>query len=100
MKVDLKIPFTDLAKKPIVENGETVMLGKVVANHLANSSKGEPVKLFGWAEKLYNGESLELDEADYDTLYNFVKDSEHLSNAIKAQALRALKKSEKAEKAE
>ena len=82
-KIDLNKAITDLDGKEI----EGSNLGKLVAQVLASSNKGDALKYMSWALKLHAGESLELDPSDAETLKNFVKDHEQLTILTKAQVL-------------
>lgn len=62
-------------------------MGKLVGQMLVNGSKGDALKYFHWAQKLYKGEALELDPSDSETLKNFIKDNDQLTILVKAQAL-------------
>jgi hypothetical protein len=84
-KIDLNKAITDLDGKEI----EGSNLGKLVAQVLASSNKGDALKYMSWALKLHAGESLELDPSDAETLKNFVKDHEQLTILTKAQVLGA-----------
>ena len=66
---------------------ENSNLGKLIAQVLVQSSKGDALKLWHWAQKLYAGEELDLDPSDAETLKSFIKDSETLTILAKAQAL-------------
>jgi hypothetical protein len=39
-----------------------ITLGQLLSGQLAQSNKGDALKLFTWAQKLYNGEPLDLDQ--------------------------------------
>ncbi len=81
MKVDFNFNFTDLDLKPI----ENFHAGKKLATHLANSNNGDYLKMYGWALKLNNEESLDLDESDTQTLNAFIQNEQGFTNLIKAQ---------------
>ena len=68
-------------------SGEVVSLGKLLASQLANSTRGDALKYFTWATKIYNGEELDLDPSDESTLKEFIKNSEQLTVLAKAQLL-------------
>ena len=63
--------------------------GKIVASSLVNQSKGDAVKYWGWALKLNNKEALCLDDSDYSTLKEFIKNNENLPIITKAQILKS-----------
>ena len=66
---------------------EEITLGKVLAAQLASANKGDALKLFTWAQKLYNGQSLDLDPSDEATLKEFIKSNDQLTVLAKAQLL-------------
>lgn len=82
-KIDLNKPILDLDGKEI----EGSNLGKLVAQMLVTASRGDALKFMAWALKLHNGETLELDPSDKETLRNFIKDHEQLTILSKAQML-------------
>lgn len=82
-KIDLNKAIKDLDGKEI----EGSNLGKLVAQMLASANKGDALKYMSWALKLHEGKSIELDPSDLETLKNFVKDHEQLTNLSKAQIL-------------
>jgi hypothetical protein len=73
------------------EKGESLPVGKLLAGQLASANKGDALKMFTWAQKIYNGESLDLDKSDEGTLKEFVKTNEQLTVLAKAQILSSFK---------
>lgn len=73
------------------EKGESLPVGKLLAGQLASANKGDALKMFTWAQKIYNGESLDLDKSDEGTLKDFVKTNEQLTVLAKAQILSSFK---------
>jgi len=59
----------------------------MLAGALASSSKGDALKFWDWAKKLFKGEPLDLDKSDQETLKSFVKESESFTVLAKAQIL-------------
>jgi len=72
-------------------DGKEVAVGKLLASQLASSNKGDALKMFTWAQKVYAGEQLDLDPSDTSTLKSFVKDNEQLTVLAKAQLLMVFK---------
>jgi len=72
------------------QSNAPVTLGKLLSTQLANASKGDALKYFSWATKLYNGEELVLDLSDEQTLKEFIKSSDNLTILAKAQLLMVL----------
>lgn len=83
MKVNFNKLLKDLDGREIPHGNA----GKVIANVLVSQTKGDAVKYWGWAQKLHDGKEMELDKSDFDTLKNFIKDSEVLPVLTKAQVL-------------
>jgi hypothetical protein len=75
--------LVDLEGKEI----EGAVIGKVIAQVLVQNTKGDALKLWHIANKLHNGEELDLDKSDEEMLKNIIKESETLTILTKAQAL-------------
>ena len=73
------------------EKEKDVTLGKLLGNQLAFAQKGDALKLFSWAQKVYNGETLDLDKSDTQTLKDFITNNEQLTILAKAQLLEVFK---------
>lgn len=69
------------------ESGTPVTIGKLLSSQLAFTNKGDALKLFHWAQKLYSGEPLDLDKSDQSVLSEFIKNNEQLTVLAKAQML-------------
>ena len=78
-------------KEVLDEKSEVITLGKMLANQLAFTGKGDALKLFNWAQKMYNGEALDLDKSDEGVLKEFIKNNEQLTILAKAQLLSVFK---------
>jgi hypothetical protein len=91
--VDLNIKFTNLEGKLIEESNA----GKMIAGALAASNKGDALKQWSLAQRLYTGEPLELDPSDIQLLKDFVNSNEGFTNLAKAQILEVLSREPKAE---
>ncbi len=72
-------------------DGTSVTLGKLLSSQLASANKGDALKMFTWAQKVYNGETLDLDPSDETTLKDFIKSNEQLTVLAKAQLLSVFK---------
>ena len=86
MKVQLNKNLLGLDGQEI----ENSHMGKLVASTLAGTNKGDAAKFWHWSTKFYAGEEVELDPSDLETLKNFIKESEQLTNLSKAQILQQL----------
>lgn len=89
MKIDLNKSVKDLDGVEIPDGH----MGKIIANMLTQSIRGDALKYWGWALKLNNKEELEIDQSDFETLKEFVKNHEQLTILTKAQVLEILTKS-------
>lgn len=85
--MDFNFNLLDLEGKEIADANA----GKLLANILVSANKGDAMKYWTWAQKMYAGKVLELDPSDTETLKNFVKESEQLSILAKAQLLEVIK---------
>ena len=72
-------------------DGKDITLGKLLAGQLASANKGDALKLFTWAQKVYSGDTLDLDASDEGTLKDFIKNNEQLTVLAKAQLLSVFK---------
>lgn len=96
MKIDFNKPILQLDGTAFKEqDGSDVMLGKTLANALAMQSKGDILKYFGWAQKMYNGQAVEMDKSDVDILKGFIEEITSLPIITKAQALETIREAEK-----
>jgi hypothetical protein len=77
----------DLEGKPMKENDQVILLNKSLANNLVSGSRGDAVKFYDWALKLYKDGSLTLDRSDFEMLKKFVESLDSVSILYKAQLL-------------
>jgi hypothetical protein len=93
MKLDFNFDLVGLDGEVVRDlKGQTANAGKLLANALAQGSKGDALKFWDWAINLNKGEILDLDSSDQETIKNFIKDSEGFTILAKAQLLQVLKK--------
>ena len=88
MKLDFNFDLVGLDDLAI--NGANA--GKLLAQTLVSSSKGNALKMWEWALALNKGEVIDLDSVDQETLKSFVSDSESFTILAKAQLLMVFKK--------
>jgi hypothetical protein len=88
MKINLDKQFKKLSGEDYA--GDASHMGKVLAEALSASNKGNSIKLYSWALKLFNKEELELDGADHKELLKMIESSTTLNNLCKAQLLSEL----------
>lgn len=83
MKLNLNINLQSLDGTEIPESNA----GKLVGNLLAQDNKGDALKKFAMAQKLYKGEELDIDASDALMLKSFIEQSESMTVLAKAQIL-------------
>jgi hypothetical protein len=88
MKLDFNFNLTDLDGQPI----ENANAGKLLANTLAQQSKGDALKFWEWALALNKGDVIDLDTSDQTTLKTFIKESDVLAILSKGQLLQVFNK--------
>lgn len=71
----------------MMQDGEPIYLNKSLANNLAMSTKGDAIKFYDWALRLYKDGGLDIDRSDWEVLKKFVKEMENAANTFKAQLL-------------
>jgi hypothetical protein len=99
MIFDFNIELKDLNGQSVKDQqGKNQTCGRLLASTLAGQSKGDALKLFGWAQKMWNCEKLDLDKSDQKTLNEFVENSEVITILGKAQILDILNPSPSAKK--
>jgi hypothetical protein len=92
MKLNLNINVKDIYGKEIDNAGVKVNAGKVIAEALVNTPKGDVLKHYEWAQKLAKGQPLELDKSDTEYLKKFIENNDNFFIILKAQALEAFEK--------
>jgi hypothetical protein len=86
MKLNFNFQFTGLDGKELKElKGETA--GKILAGYISSLNKGNSIKLWDWAIKLYKGDELDLDASDLEVFIGLIDTSENLTVLSKAQIL-------------
>lgn len=90
MKISLNFQIKNLSGDEI--SGEMGNGDKILANLLSQTNKGNSIKLYDWALKLWNHQELELDDTDMDVLIGLVETSESLFVIAKAPIITHLKK--------
>lgn len=93
MKLNLSKLAVDIDLKTIEPK---TSLGRVLANQLASSTTGDPLKFWDWAVVLAKERpEIELDAADWQVIQEFVKTSPGMNNLAKGQILRELNEQNK-----
>ena len=86
MKFDF--PIKNLQGEPF-ENSNA---GEILSNFLAQLNKGNSLKLWDWAQKIYKKEDLVLDRTDAEVLLGLIETTETLPVITKAQIIEVIKK--------
>lgn len=93
MKLNFNFNLKGLDGKEIgVEEKNPVNAGKLIATALVQVSKGDVMKHYEWAQKLYKGQPLELDKSDSAYLKNFIETNEQFTILMKAQCIEVFDK--------
>ena len=87
----LNDPVLSLGGEPLVEGERVVTVGFLIANVLARGSCDEPVRAMDVALKIYNADgSVDLEDADFATVNQTVREDRFMTNIAKAAVLRVL----------
>lgn len=89
-KLNFNIPLKQLDGSDLKDGDKPLTVGRILSGQFASATKGDALKFFTWAQKLYAGEELDLDPSDKDVFKEFVKSSDNLTILVKAQALTIL----------
>ena len=90
--LDFNKPLKGLDGKEVIgPDDKAINLGQFLANQLASAGKGDALKMFTWAQKIFNGDVLDLDPSDSATLKEFIKSNETMTVLAKAQLLSVFK---------
>ena len=93
MKLNFNFDLLGLDGEAVLDHAnQKVNAGKLLAQAIANQSKGDALKFWDWAVSLNKGEILDLDSSDQETIKNFIKDAEGFTILAKAQLLKVIKK--------
>jgi hypothetical protein len=77
MKLDFNFQLPGLDGKEMP--GEANNAGKLLSALLASQNKGNSIKLYDWALKVYNNTPLEIDDTDADVLSTLIETSEAIT---------------------
>jgi valyl-tRNA synthetase len=69
---------------------EGAEMHKSLGNALAAATKGDAVKMWSLATRIYAGEDVDLDPSDLEMIKEFVKNNEGFTNLAKAQIIEIL----------
>jgi hypothetical protein len=88
MKLDFNFNLKGLDGKDIQDSNA----GKILAGVLSMQNKGNSIKLFDWALKMYNNQPLEIDDTDCDVLLRLIESTEQLTILAKVPMIEYLNK--------
>ncbi len=88
MKLSFNFKIKNLEGKAI----EGAEANKLLANMLSSMNKGNSMKLYDWATKLWNGKSLEIDDTDARVLKELIDTSEALTVIVKVPLIEVIEK--------
>lgn len=83
-KIDLNFAINDL------DGQEIGRANKLAAMAFISKRDGDPVKLFDWAMTINKQGTLEVDDSDFSTIKETIKNSEPLTVLVKGQILKYL----------
>jgi hypothetical protein len=83
MKINFDFYITDLKGDAIIEFN----VAEVVANTIAGSNIGSPIKMMDIAMTIFKTKEVELNEADANSIKSIIESAPNLSNLSKAQIL-------------
>ena len=87
-KLDFKVPMVDVFGKVSQYQGREILLSDSLAEALgANPGKIKVRKAIGWARALGNGDSLVLDESDFEDLAEYIEEGAPLIAVCKVSLL-------------
>jgi hypothetical protein len=89
-ELNFNAPYIGLDGKQIKLDPETETLNKIIGNTLVASNKGETLKFYDWAVKIYKGESIHVDAADLKKIRDFVDNHAEMYILCKAQLLKII----------
>lgn len=89
IKIDLNVPLLDLEGKHS-SDVEALTINKLAANAMASGQEVDALKFFNWAQKLYNGSVIEVDESDFGTIKRFFENHKTMYVIAKGQILQLL----------
>lgn len=95
MKLDFNLPIVGL-DGTVIEGSN---MGRILADQLAISAKGNALKYWEMATRLYKAEVIDLDQSDQTAVKEFIEKHESLPNLTKAQLLLVFIETEKKTKA-
>jgi hypothetical protein len=88
MIFNFNVAIFDLNTQPLKDDQQNdVTINKIIAGLLVNQSKGNALKFYDWAQKLHNGQNLDIDKSDVKILSEFIETNEQLTILAKAQIL-------------
>ena len=92
MKLNFKFKIKNLSGKEVDGPDELIFANKLLGNMLSQMNKGNSIKLFDWAYKLWNKGEIEIDSTDSEVLHELIDKSEFLTVLSKTPMLELIKK--------
>lgn len=85
-KVNFNVCFKDIEGNVM----EQAHVGKSLGNALAGATKGDALKMWSMAQRIYAGEEIELDPSDLLMIKDFINTTDGFTAMAKAQLLTML----------
>lgn len=97
MKINTKKSIVNLDKKaiPFGDSGKDFTVGNALSNILSNAKTKDKMKFWILAQKCYEQDSVEIDDADLKQVEKAIEDTEIYNNSVCGQILVELQKKEK-----
>lgn len=93
MQTNFNVVLTGLDGQPLKDQtGKDQTAGSILAASLVSVSKGQILKFYDWAKKMYNAEPINLDREDRKTLKEFVEQNDQITILAKAQIIEILER--------
>jgi hypothetical protein len=82
--IDLNFGLKDL------DGTEVAHAGQVIGNKLVGTNSSDYLKWFQWGQSLYNKKSISVDNADFDSIKDFIKNHKEITVLAKAPVMEYL----------
>lgn len=92
VKLNFNVPILGLDGQVAKEDGKEIPLGKILGNQLVAGTKGDALKYYDWATKMYKGEEITVDKSDANKIKEFIQNSETITILAKAPLIDLINK--------
>jgi hypothetical protein len=95
--MDLSFDFQIKKLSGEAYEGDQNHAGKLLAEALSAGNKGQSIKFFDWAVKLWNKEKIVVDATDFDVLRAWIDTNEFVNILCKAQWIKSMEEQKQKE---